>query len=64
MTAPQLVPDVVSVEHASCAVPARLSDGEFVFTAEAVRGVGEGSRHAGAQRLYAAMKDMERRARR
>jgi predicted N-formylglutamate amidohydrolase len=26
MTAPQLVPDVVSVEHASCAVPARLSD--------------------------------------
>ena len=24
MTAPQLVPDVVSVEHASCAVPARL----------------------------------------
>ena len=48
----------------SDSVPARLSDGEFVFTAEAVRGVGEGSRHAGAQRLYAAMKDMERRARR
>lgn len=46
----------------SDSVPARLSDGEFVFTAQAVRGAGDGSRRDGAKRLYAAMKDMERRA--
>jgi hypothetical protein len=37
-----------------------LSDGEFVFTAKAVRGAGNGSRRAGAARMYALMKSLEK----
>mgnify|MGYP003124291194 FL=1 len=33
-------------------IPAMLSDGEFVMTARAVRGFGDGSRAAGAKKLY------------
>lgn len=40
-------------------IPAMLSDGEFVFTAKAVRGMGEGSRRAGAKKMYALMKKLE-----
>jgi hypothetical protein len=40
-------------------VPAMLSDGEFVFTAKAVRAMGNGSRRAGAKRMYAMMKNLE-----
>lgn len=40
-------------------VPAMLSDGEFVFTAKAVRAMGNGSRRAGAKRMYALMKKLE-----
>jgi hypothetical protein len=40
-------------------VPAMLSDGEFVFTAKAVRAMGNGSRRAGAKRMYALMKNLE-----
>jgi hypothetical protein len=40
-------------------IPAMLSDGEFVFTAKAVRGMGDGSRRKGAKRMYALMKRLE-----
>ena len=40
-------------------IPAMLSDGEFVFTAKAVRNMGEGDRKEGAKRMYAAMKRLE-----
>jgi hypothetical protein len=36
-----------------------LSDGEFVFTAKAVRGAGNGSRRDGAKRMYQMMKQFE-----
>jgi hypothetical protein len=44
----------------SDSIPAMLSDGEFVFTAKAVRGAGNGSRRAGAARMYALMKSLEK----
>jgi hypothetical protein len=40
-------------------IPAMLSDGEFVFTAKAVRNMGDGSRRKGAQRMYALMRKLE-----
>jgi hypothetical protein len=40
-------------------VPAMLSDGEFVFTAKAVRNMGKGSRRKGAKKMYALMKKLE-----
>jgi hypothetical protein len=40
-------------------VPAMLSDGEFVFTAKAVRSMGNGSRRTGAKRMLALMKKLE-----
>lgn len=43
----------------SDSIPAMLSDGEFVFTAKAVRNAGGGSRRAGAKRMYALMKALE-----
>ena len=43
-------------------IPAMLSDGEFVFTAKAVRAMGDGSRRKGAKRMYALMKKLEGRA--
>ena len=43
-------------------IPARLSDGEFVMTAKAVRGLGDGSREKGARRLYKMMRSAEQRA--
>jgi hypothetical protein len=39
-----------------------LSDGEFVLTAKAVRGAGDGSRIQGAKRLYKLMNQLEKRA--
>jgi len=44
----------------SDSVPARLSDGEFVATAKAVRGAGGGDRNVGAARMYDMMSDLER----
>lgn len=44
----------------SDSVPAMLSDGEFVFTAKAVRAMGQGSRRKGAKRMYALMKQLEK----
>jgi hypothetical protein len=43
-------------------IPAMLSDGEFVFTAKAVRALGNGSRRKGAKKMYALMKNLEGRA--
>lgn len=43
-------------------IPARLSDGEFVMTAKAVRGAGNGSRMKGAKRMYDMMHKFEKRA--
>jgi hypothetical protein len=44
----------------SDSVPARLSDGEFVLTAKAVRGAGGGDRDIGAARMYDMMSELER----
>jgi hypothetical protein len=41
-------------------IPAMLSDGEFVMTAKAVRGAGNGSRREGAKRMYQMMHKLER----
>ena len=41
-------------------IPAMLSDGEFVFTAKAVRNAGGGSRREGAKRMYQMMKNLEK----
>jgi hypothetical protein len=45
----------------SDSIPAMLSDGEFVMTAEAVRNAGGGNRRKGAKRMYDTMKNLERR---
>ena len=41
-------------------IPAMLSDGEFVFTAKAVRNAGGGDRREGAKRMYQVMKNLEK----
>jgi len=46
----------------SDSIPAMLSDGEFVMTADAVRNAGGGDRRKGAKRMYDTMKNLERRA--
>ena len=46
----------------SDSIPAMLSDGEFVMTAQAVRNAGGGDRRKGAKRMYDTMKNLERRA--
>jgi hypothetical protein len=46
----------------SDSIPARLSDGEFVFTAKAVRGAGGGDRMKGAKKMYEMMNKFERMA--
>ena len=46
----------------SDSIPALLSDGEFVMNAAAVRGAGGGDRKQGAKKMYAMMRDFERRA--
>ena len=43
----------------SDSVPARLSDGEFVVTAKAVQGAGNGDRDIGAARMYDMMAELE-----
>ena len=46
----------------SDSIPAMLSDGEFVMTSRAVRGLGDGNRKLGAKRLYDMMHKAERNA--
>lgn len=43
-------------------IPAMLSDGEFVLTARAVRGAGNGDRNRGVSNLYEMMRTFERMA--
>ena len=45
----------------SDSIPAMLSDGEFVMTADAVRGAGGGDRREGARKMYEAMDRLEAR---
>ena len=40
-------------------IPAMLSDGEFVFTAKAVRGAGNGDRERGIRKMYQVMRSFE-----
>jgi len=40
-------------------IPAMLSDGEFVFTAKAVRGAGGGDREKGIRKMYQVMRQFE-----
>jgi len=40
-------------------IPAMLSDGEFVFTAKAVRGAGDGNRDNGVRKMYQIMRQFE-----
>ena len=45
----------------SDSIPARLSDGEFVMTADAVRNAGNGSRKEGVRKMYELMNNLEAR---
>ena len=47
----------------SDSIPAMLSHGEFVFTNDAVYGAGNGDREKGAKKMYALMKDLEKKGR-
>lgn len=49
----------VGVKEKADDIPAMLSNNEFVFTADAVRGMGDGDVNRGAQRMYAMMKKLE-----
>ena len=49
----------VGIKEKADDVPAMLSKNEFVFTADAVRGAGDGNVEKGAQRLYNTMKTLE-----
>ena len=51
----------VAVKEKADDVPAMLSKNEFVMTANAVRGAGNGSIEKGAQRMYNTMKNLEKR---
>ena len=53
----------VGIKEKADDVPAMLSKNEFVMTANAVRGAGNGSIEKGAQRMYDTMKRLEKRAR-
>ena len=50
----------VGVKEKEDDIPAMLSNNEFVFTADAVRGMGDGDVNKGAQRMYDMMKKLER----
>jgi len=49
----------VGIKEKADDIPAMLSNNEFVFTADAVRGMGGGDVNKGAQRLYDQMKMLE-----
>jgi hypothetical protein len=50
----------VGIKEKADDVPAMLSRNEFVFTADAVRGAGNGSINKGAQKMYKLMKSLEK----
>ena len=49
----------VGIKEKEDDIPAMLSNNEFVFTADAVRGAGDGDINLGAQRMYDTMKMLE-----
>ena len=49
----------VGVKEKADDIPAMLSNNEFVFTADAVRGMGDGDVNKGAERMYNMMKKLE-----
>ena len=49
----------VGIKEKEDDIPAMLSNNEFVFTADAVRGMGDGNVNLGAQRMYDMMKNLE-----
>jgi len=49
----------VGIKEKEDDIPAMLSNNEFVFTADAVRGMGDGDVELGAQRMYDQMKMLE-----
>ena len=49
----------VGIKEKADDIPAMLSNNEFVFTADAVRGMGGGDVNKGAQRMYDQMKMLE-----
>ena len=49
----------VGIKEKEDDIPAMLSNNEFVFTADAVRGMGDGDVDLGAQRMYDMMKTLE-----
>ena len=51
----------IGVKEKADDVPAMLSLNEFVMTADAVRGAGDGNINKGAQRMYDTMKKLESR---
>jgi hypothetical protein len=50
----------VGIKEKADDIPAMLSNNEFVFTADAVRGMGDGDVDVGAQRMYDIMKRLEK----
>jgi hypothetical protein len=50
----------IGVKEKADDIPAMLSNNEFVFTADAVRGMGNGDVNKGAQRMYDMMKKLEK----
>jgi hypothetical protein len=50
----------VGVKEKADDIPAMLSNNEFVFTADAVRNMGDGNVNKGAQRMYDMMKYLEK----
>ncbi len=50
----------VGIKEKADDIPAMLSNNEFVFTADAVRGMGDGNVNTGAQRMYDMMKKLEK----
>jgi hypothetical protein len=50
----------VGIKEKADDIPAMLSNNEFVFTADAVRGMGDGNVDVGAQRMYDIMKKLEK----
>jgi hypothetical protein len=49
----------IGIKEKADDIPAMLSNNEFVFTADAVRGAGNGNVNQGAKRMYTLMKKLE-----
>ena len=49
----------IGIKEKADDIPAMLSNNEFVFTADAVRGMGNGNVNKGAKKMYALMKKLE-----